>query len=152
MPGAEEYQALLAERDTLRDELRLVTAQRDRAEEKLRAYKHELSGASSAARHADQVGLFNEAGALTTTVDTAAREDVPATSVAAHTRGKRGRKSLDSNVAREVVWRELPESEMGSQVRVYVPYGHEWYGYSTRRIKENPRIAGYVLRAPLSGG
>ncbi|WP_333975826.1 proline dehydrogenase family protein [Burkholderia cepacia] len=41
---------------------------------------------------------------------------------------------------------------MGFQVRVYVPYGRDWYGYSTRRIKENPRIAGYVLRALLSGG
>ncbi|MBN3786595.1 L-proline dehydrogenase [Burkholderia sp. Ac-20353] len=41
---------------------------------------------------------------------------------------------------------------MGFQVRVYVPYGHDWHGYSTRRIKENPRIAGYVLRALLSGG
>jgi len=39
---------------------------------------------------------------------------------------------------------------MGFHVRVYVPYGHDWYGYSTRRIKENPRIAGYVLRALLS--
>lgn len=41
---------------------------------------------------------------------------------------------------------------MGIQVRVYVPYGRDWYGYSTRRIKENPRIAGYVLRALLNGG
>ncbi|CAD6514338.1 proline dehydrogenase family protein [Paraburkholderia sabiae] len=41
---------------------------------------------------------------------------------------------------------------MGFQVRVYVPYGHDWYGYSTRRIKENPRIAGYVLRALLRAG
>ncbi len=40
---------------------------------------------------------------------------------------------------------------MGFQVRVYVPYGHDWYGYSTRRIKENPRIAGYILRALLTG-
>ena len=36
---------------------------------------------------------------------------------------------------------------MGFKLRVYVPYGQDWYGYSTRRIKENPRIAGYVLRA-----
>lgn len=64
MPSVEEYQALLAERDALRGELRLVTAQRDLAEEKLRAYKHELFGASSEVRHADQLGLFNEAEAL----------------------------------------------------------------------------------------
>ncbi|NVE26145.1 hypothetical protein HUU90_27820 [Burkholderia glumae] len=34
MPSVEQYQALLAERDALRGELRLVTAQRDLAEEK----------------------------------------------------------------------------------------------------------------------
>lgn len=37
----------------------------------------------------------------------------------------------------------------GFNVRVYVPYGHDWYGYSTRRIKENPRIAGYILAAMI---
>ncbi|OJA55225.1 hypothetical protein BGV68_13575 [Burkholderia ubonensis] len=100
MPSVEEYQALLAERDALRGELRLVTAQRDLAEEKLRAYKHELFGASSEVRHADQLGLFNEAEALATTADAPAREDVPGTSVAAHTRGKRGRKPLDPNLPR----------------------------------------------------
>lgn len=70
MLSAEEYEALIAasaERDALRGELRLVTAQRDLAEEKLRAYKHELFGASSEARHADQLGLFNEAEELATT-------------------------------------------------------------------------------------
>jgi len=38
----------------------------------------------------------------------------------------------------------------GYAVRIYVPYGKDWYGYSMRRIKENPRIAGYLLRALLS--
>lgn len=37
----------------------------------------------------------------------------------------------------------------GFNVRVYVPYGGDWYGYCTRRIRENPRIAGYILAAML---
>tara|TARA_Y100001970_G_C14196337_1_gene838330 strand:+ start:1244 stop:2137 length:894 start_codon:yes stop_codon:yes gene_type:complete len=31
-------------------------------------------------------------------------------------------------------------------VRAYVPYGTNWYDYSVRRIKENPKIASYVLK------
>ena len=31
-------------------------------------------------------------------------------------------------------------------VRVYVPYGKQWYEYSIRRIKENPNILLYVLK------
>ena len=34
----------------------------------------------------------------------------------------------------------------GYKVRVYVPYGKDWYDYSMRRIKENPDIAGYILK------
>lgn len=34
----------------------------------------------------------------------------------------------------------------GHKIRIYVPYGREWYGYSTRRLKENPQIAGYVFK------
>ena len=34
----------------------------------------------------------------------------------------------------------------GHKVRVYVPYGEDWYGYSMRRLQENPKIAGYVAR------
>ena len=32
----------------------------------------------------------------------------------------------------------------GHKLRVYVPFGEDWYKYSTRRLKENPKIAGYV--------
>jgi proline dehydrogenase len=42
--------------------------------------------------------------------------------------------------------------EQGFNVRVYVPYGRDWYGYSIRRIKENPRIAGYILAAIMRSG
>jgi proline dehydrogenase len=37
----------------------------------------------------------------------------------------------------------------GHRLRVYVPFGDAWYGYSTRRLKENPQIAGYVFKAML---
>jgi len=32
----------------------------------------------------------------------------------------------------------------GHRMRIYVPFGTHWYEYSLRRLKENPRIAGYV--------
>ena len=35
----------------------------------------------------------------------------------------------------------------GHRVRIYVPYGRQWYAYSTRRLRENPQIAGHVARA-----
>ncbi len=35
----------------------------------------------------------------------------------------------------------------GHTVRLYVPFGENWYGYSMRRFKENPEIAGYIFRA-----
>lgn len=34
----------------------------------------------------------------------------------------------------------------GHKLRVYVPFGEDWYEYSTRRLKENPKIAGYVAK------
>jgi proline dehydrogenase len=37
----------------------------------------------------------------------------------------------------------------GHKVRVYVPFGEDWYEYSTRRLKENPKIAGYVTKDVL---
>ncbi len=35
----------------------------------------------------------------------------------------------------------------GRRVRIYVPFGEDWYGYSTRRLKENPQIAWHVFKA-----
>ena len=33
------------------------------------------------------------------------------------------------------------------KLRVYVPYGADWYPYSIRRLRENPEVAGHVARA-----
>ncbi|MCM2496138.1 IS66 family transposase, partial [Burkholderia glumae] len=105
------YGSLQREHEEVRDTLRLVTAERDLAEERLRAYRHELFGAKSEARSSEQLGLFNEAEALGTKA-TPAQEDTAELAVAAHTRKKRGhRKPLDPNLPREVVRHELPESE-----------------------------------------
>ena len=35
----------------------------------------------------------------------------------------------------------------GHPLRVYIPFGRDWYAYSVRRLRENPRLAGYVLKA-----
>jgi len=35
----------------------------------------------------------------------------------------------------------------GHRMRVYVPFGERWYEYSTRRFKENPNVAGAVLKS-----
>jgi len=32
----------------------------------------------------------------------------------------------------------------GHRLRIYVPFGQQWYEYSLRRLQENPKIAGYV--------
>lgn len=40
----------------------------------------------------------------------------------------------------------------GHRLRVYVPYGRDWYAYSTRRLKENPSIARHILNALLGLG
>lgn len=35
----------------------------------------------------------------------------------------------------------------GHRLRVYVPYGEQWYAYATRRLKENPLMAWYITKA-----
>ena len=37
--------------------------------------------------------------------------------------------------------------EAGHRLRVYVPFGKNWYAYSMRRLRENPQIAGHVVRS-----
>ena len=35
----------------------------------------------------------------------------------------------------------------GHTMRVYVPFGKQWFGYSTRRVKENPKMASHIIKA-----
>jgi proline dehydrogenase len=37
----------------------------------------------------------------------------------------------------------------GHRLRVYVPFGEEWYAYSVRRLRESPQIAGHAFKALL---
>ncbi|MCD6309859.1 MAG: proline dehydrogenase family protein, partial [Candidatus Eremiobacteraeota bacterium] len=35
----------------------------------------------------------------------------------------------------------------GHRMRIYVPFGEDWHPYCIRRMKENPAIAGHVMKA-----
>jgi proline dehydrogenase len=37
--------------------------------------------------------------------------------------------------------------DRGHRMRVYVPYGKQWFTYSTRRLKENPNMVWYIVKA-----
>ena len=37
----------------------------------------------------------------------------------------------------------------GHPMRVYIPFGEDWYAYSVRRLQENPSMAGHILRSIL---
>jgi len=49
---------------------------------------------------------------------------------------------------------ELRQSilDKGHKMRVYVPFGKDWFGYSTRRLKENPKMAMLIIKALFSRG
>jgi proline dehydrogenase len=37
----------------------------------------------------------------------------------------------------------------GHRLRIYVPFGRQWYEYSLRRLQENPKVAGHIARDTL---
>jgi proline dehydrogenase len=49
---------------------------------------------------------------------------------------------------------ELRQSilDKGHPMRVYVPYGEQWFAYSTRRLKENPKMAWLIIKALFKRG
>lgn len=42
--------------------------------------------------------------------------------------------------------------DAGHVMRVYVPFGKQWFGYSTRRLKENPKMASHIIKAVFYKG
>jgi proline dehydrogenase len=40
----------------------------------------------------------------------------------------------------------------GYKIRIYVPFGKDWYAYSVRRLKENPSVAGHIAKSFLTFG
>jgi len=40
----------------------------------------------------------------------------------------------------------------GERVRVYVPYGSQWYGYLMRRMAERPSNTAFFLRSLVTKG
>lgn len=49
---------------------------------------------------------------------------------------------------------ELRQSviDKGHRMRVYVPFGKQWLNYSSRRLKENPKIAQHIIKALVIRG
>ena len=42
--------------------------------------------------------------------------------------------------------------DAGYRLRIYIPFGRDWYRYSLRRLRENPKMAGYIVDAMLRRG
>jgi proline dehydrogenase len=70
----------------------------------------------------------------------------------------------DEALIQEGLRREVPEFQMllgvredrarelvaaGHPVRIYVPFGEQWYAYSLRRLQENPAMATTIARSAL---
>jgi proline dehydrogenase len=47
---------------------------------------------------------------------------------------------VNSNLRRLIVQKGYP-------MRVYVPFGKQWFNYSTRRLKENPNMVWHIIKA-----
>jgi proline dehydrogenase len=63
---------------------------------------------------------------------------------------RRGLEPLDYELQMLLGVREERRDELvaqGHRLRVYVPFGEHWYGYSMRRLQENPAMAGTIAKA-----
>ena len=115
----EEYEALVAERNTLRSErdglsgeVRTLKVKVSLLEERLKSHLRQLFDAKSEVRGSEQKDLFfNEAEALAPSGTPVAEEVAEPVEIPAHTRQKRGRKPLDLHIPRDIARHELPELE-----------------------------------------
>jgi len=41
--------------------------------------------------------------------------------------------------------------DKGYSMRIYVPFGKHWFGYATRRLKENPNMVWHIVKSIFSG-
>jgi len=39
--------------------------------------------------------------------------------------------------------------DSGHRLRIYIPFGKEWFAYSIRRLKENPKMVNYIMKNTL---
>jgi transposase/cell division protein FtsL len=112
---AKDHNDLQAEREALRNQLRIITIERDLLQERVNAFIRQTFAAKSEARGTHQKDLFlNEAEVFAPTATTQAAQEDTATAVievGGHERKRRGRKPLDPALPREVIRHELPESE-----------------------------------------
>jgi transposase len=117
--SAEELAALIAERDAvlaecdaLRSELRVTKVERDLLKEQLKAFECRLFGAKSEARNL----FLNEAEALAPTAATLpAHEEEAETQVGGH-KGKKPGQPLDPALQREVIRYELPKLQESARI------------------------------------
>jgi proline dehydrogenase len=66
--------------------------------------------------------------------------------------GERGLRADQYELQMLLGVREQRASELvaaGHRLRVYVPFGEQWYAYSLRRLQENPAMAGTIARATV---
>jgi proline dehydrogenase len=66
--------------------------------------------------------------------------------------GARGLKRSEYELQMLLGVREQRAAELvadGHRLRVYVPFGEQWYRYSLRRLQENPAMAGTIARATV---
>jgi proline dehydrogenase len=47
---------------------------------------------------------------------------------------------------------QLRLASSGARMRIYVPYGSDWYGYLVRRLAERPANTAFFLRSLVSTG